>query len=86
MKKIFLLFVLAACFVGCSKDEKKSCWIFYIDTCVIDGGSKNCSLSTTEQCDLTESEAESIRRSMESTYTMNGVTVTTKVSKHIQYK
>jgi len=91
MKKFLLLAVMAIFFASCTSegglDITKSCWVFDIQTTVTMMGNSSTSKGTLEKCDMTESEANSYMKELNSTITTSSggytmVSKTTCTSKH----
>lgn len=82
MKKLipilFALFLLS----GCDKGEDTYCWRFDKTKKFDDGyGYVKYEHSSSEQCDLTEAEAEQMRKSFDAKYEYNGYIVTVSATK-----
>ena len=83
MKKLIYIPLLFLFFISCKSDDTNSsntyCWKFVVTThCT--GVSQN-QVVTTTQCNLTEAQAEDIRKSLESSATAEGITCTTTAAK-----
>jgi hypothetical protein len=86
MKKLlFIIFVSIFALASCQKEDL-SCWSFSVQTYYKTATStKGMGNATYTQCGLTESEAEMVRRGLESThYIDGGITVVITASKNKQ--